>query len=236
MMAWGSPSWYEVLNRGIVVQTLDVKTAEGQEKLAAHLSRSDVLLTSTRLDALERLGLGWPALSAQYPKLCQVAIVGYGPPEENKAGHDLTYQAALGLVQPPQLPLTTLADLAGAERAVQAALGLLLARERGQGSGYMLVSLAEAADLYAEPLRQGLTRPGGTLGGGLSGYGLYQTIDGWIAVAALEPHFLQRLMADLGVADMSLKAFADAFSQQTTAYWENWVAGRDLPIVVVRNP
>jgi crotonobetainyl-CoA:carnitine CoA-transferase CaiB-like acyl-CoA transferase len=236
MMAWGSPSWYEVLNRGIVVQTLDVKTAEGQEKLAAHLSRSDVLLTSTRLDALERLGLGWPALSAQYPKLCQVAIVGYGPPEENKAGHDLTYQAALGLVQPPQLPLTTLADLAGAERAVQAALGLLLARERGQGSGYMLVSLAEAADLYAEPLRQGLTRPGGTLGGGLPGYGLYQTIDGWIAVAALEPHFLQRLMADLGVADMSLKAFADAFSQQTTAYWENWVAGRDLPIVVVRNP
>jgi crotonobetainyl-CoA:carnitine CoA-transferase CaiB-like acyl-CoA transferase len=235
MMAWGSSGWYESLNRGIAVLTLDLKTAAGQQKLAESLSHSDLLLTSTRPEALERLGLGWPPLSQRYPQLCQVAIVGYPPPDENKAGHDLNYQAVLGLVQPPQLPRTTLADLAGAEQAVQAALGLLLARERGQGSGYEVVSLAEAAALYAEPLRRGITTPGGSLGGGLPGYGLYQTQDGWIALAALEPHFLQRLMAELGLTQMSHDAFADAFAEQTAAFWEKWATEKDIPLVKVQN-
>lgn len=238
MMAWGSPGWYESLNRGIEVLTLDLKTAEGQQKLAEYLSHSDLLLTSTRLDALERLGLGWATLSQKYPQLCQVAIVGYPPPDENKAGHDLNYQAVLGLVQPPQLPRTTLADIAGAERAAQAALGLLLARERGQGSGYEIVSLAEAAALYAEPLRRGITTPGGSLGGGLPGYSLYQTRDGWIALAALEPHFLQRLTTELGLTRMSsatlADALADAFAEQTAAFWEKWAAEKDLPLVKVQ--
>jgi crotonobetainyl-CoA:carnitine CoA-transferase CaiB-like acyl-CoA transferase len=234
MMAWGSPGWYEVLNRGIEVLTLDLKRAEGNEKLAAYLSHSDLLLTSTRPEALERLGLGWTVLSEKYPELCQVAIIGYPPPDENKAGHDLTYQAGLGLVRPPHMPLTTLADIAGAERAVQAALGLLLARERGLGTGYEAVSLAEAANLYAEPLRRGITSAGGTLAGGFAGYGLYQTQDGWIAVGALEPHFLQRLMSELGITEMSYEAFGDAFGEQTAEYWEQWAAEKDIPLVKVK--
>jgi crotonobetainyl-CoA:carnitine CoA-transferase CaiB-like acyl-CoA transferase len=233
MMAWGSPSWYEALNRGIEVLTLDLKTAEGQEQLDSHLSHSDLLLTSSRPMALQRLGLGWADLSAKYPQLCQVAIVGHPPPNENKAGHDLTYQAEVGLVRPPQMPLTTLADIAGAERAVQAALGLLLARERGQGSSYEIVSLEEAVGLYAEPLRQGLTTPAGVLGGGFPGYGLYQARDGWIAVAALEPHFLERLMKELGIAAMSHAAFANAFAEQTAAFWERWAAEKDIPLIRV---
>lgn len=233
MMAWGSPSWYEALNNGIEVLTLDLKTAEGMEKLAEHLSHSDLLLTSTRPSALERLGLGWLDLSKKHPRLCQVTIVGYLPPNENKAGHDLTYQAGLGLVRPPQMPPTTLADIAGAERAVQAALGLLLGRERGQGSGYEIVSLADAADLYAEPLRRGITSPGGSLGGGLPGYGLYQARDAWIAVAALEPHFLERLITELGIVEVSHEAFADAFREQTAEFWEQWAAEKDIPLVKV---
>ncbi|MFZ0546086.1 MAG: CoA transferase, partial [Candidatus Promineifilaceae bacterium] len=106
--------------------------------------------------------------------------------------------------------------------------------ERGQGSGYETVSLAESADLYAEPLRRGLTTPGGSLGGGLPGYGLYQTQDGWIAVAALEPHFLQRLMAELGITQMSHDAFAVAFAENTAAFWEKWAAEKDIPLVKVQ--
>lgn len=235
LMAWGSPGWYKALNEGIEVLTLDLKTAEGMEILQGHLFDCDLLLTSTRPEALERLGLGWLELSAKFPRLCQVAIVGYPPPDEDKAGHDLTYQAGLGLVRPPQMPPTALADIAGAERAVQAALGLLLARERGQGSGFEAVSLADAADLYAEPLRRGLTKTGGPLGGGLPGYGLYQVKDGWIAVAALEPHFLQRLMNELGVTEMSQDAFAEVFREQTAEFWERWAVDNDIPLVKVQD-
>ncbi len=235
LMAWGSPAWYAALHQDIEVETLDLKTAEHQDRLHQHLAQSDLLLTSSRPAALSRLGLDWPTLSHQYPRLCQVAIVGHLPPDENVAGHDLTYQAGAGLVQPPHLPLTTLADLAGAERAVQAALGLLLARERGQGAGYEMVSLAETADFYAQPLRYGLTAPDGPLGGGLPGYGLYHTRDGWVAVAALEPHFLTRLLSELGLTAASHEGLADAFREQTAVFWEEWAINRDLPITAVRS-
>ena len=218
-MAWGSPAWYAALHQDIDIQTLDLKTAEHQQILHQHLSHSDLLLTSSRPAALTRLSLDWPTLSRQYPRLCQVAIVGQLPPNENVAGHDLTYQAGVGLVQPPQMPPTTLADLAGAERAAQAALALLLARERGQGAGYEMVSLAATADFYAQPLRHGLTTPDGPLGGGLPGYGIYQAQAGWVAVAALEPHFLARLKAELGLTEVSHEALADAFSAQTAVFW-----------------
>jgi hypothetical protein len=33
-------------------------------------------------------------------------------------GHDLTYQASVGLVAPPAMPLTLLADMAGAQTTV----------------------------------------------------------------------------------------------------------------------
>jgi crotonobetainyl-CoA:carnitine CoA-transferase CaiB-like acyl-CoA transferase len=172
-------------------------------------------------------------LTARYPRLCQVAIVGYPAPDENKAGHDLTYQATLGLVEPPHLPRTLLADLGGAERAVQAALGLLLARERGQGASYMEVTLAEAAGALAAPWRYGLTRPGGALGGGLPGYGLYRAREGWVAVAALEPHFLERLGQTLGLMVVTAESLADALGQRPAGEWERWAAEHDLPIVAV---
>ncbi|MEW5988928.1 MAG: CoA transferase, partial [Chloroflexota bacterium] len=212
-LALACPAWYQALHEGQTVITLDLKTAGGQASLDGWLARSDLLLTATRPAALERLGLDWPSLSARYHRLCQVAIVGYEPPEENRVGHDLTYQAGMGLLQvagsrwqvatgrsgpkskiqnakwveereqQPLLPKVLVADLAGAERAAMAAVGLLLARERGMGAGYVEVSLAEAARAFAEPWRRGLTAAGGLLGGGLPGYNLYAAKTGWIAVA-----------------------------------------------------
>lgn len=228
-----APAWYEALHAGQHVLKLDLKTAEGQARLDALLSDSDLLLTSSRPGALDRLGLGWATLTERYPVLCQVAIVGYAAPNENKAGHDLTYQAGLGLVEPPYLPRTLLADLAGAEWAVQAALALLLARERGQGAGYAQVSLAEAAAAFAAPLNYGLTVSGGLLGGGLPGYGLYRAQSGWVAVAALEPHFRQRLANELGLVSLTEANLEEAFQHRPAEAWELWAAERDLPLVAV---
>ena len=68
-------------------------------------------------------------LHAGFPHLCQVAIVGHLPPDEDASGHDLTYRARFGPL--PEMPPVLVADLAGAEQAVSAALSLLFARERG---------------------------------------------------------------------------------------------------------
>src|SRR5262249_4998726 len=189
--------WYRALSTGQEIHCLNLKEAAGRARLEKQLETADLLVTATRPAALLRLGLAWNDLHPRYPRLCQVAIVGYAHPEEEVSGHDLTYQARCGLLEPPHLPRTMIADLAGARAAVSAALALVLARERGQGSHYAQVSLARAAEEFAEPLRQGLTTPGGILGGALPGYNLYRAREGWVALAALEPHFWHKLGAAL---------------------------------------
>jgi crotonobetainyl-CoA:carnitine CoA-transferase CaiB-like acyl-CoA transferase len=233
-LARGSPRWYELLHRGQTVLTLDLKADEGRQQLEEWLGHSDLLLTATRPAALGRLGLDWPALHARHPRLCQVALVGDPPPHDDRPGHDLTYQARAGLLEPPRLPRTCLADLGGGRRAVCAALALLLARERGQGAQYAAVSLAEAADDFAEPWRHGLSTPDGVLGGAYPGYNLYPARQGWIALAALEPHFWDRLTHELGLAAPDRGQLEQAFLTRTAEEWEAWAAARDLPLVRVR--
>ncbi|HZD55268.1 MAG TPA: CoA transferase [Anaerolineales bacterium] len=230
------PVWYKTLLRDQKVIQLDLKDRLQRAQLDELLGGCDLLITASRPAALERLGLAWPALHAQYPRLCQVAMFGYPAPGEDRPGHDLLYQASAGLVTPPNLPLTLLADVAGAERVVTGGLALLLSRQRGNGGAYARVSLFEAAEVFALPSRYGLTNRGGLLGGGFPGYNLYQTKQGWIAVAALEAHFWERLVAEMGLdmLEIQRQSLADLFLDQTAEYWEAWASQLDLPIIKVR--
>ncbi|MGH3089928.1 MAG: CoA transferase [Rubrobacteraceae bacterium] len=235
-LAGHNPSWYEALATGQEVVTLDLKDPRGRGELSSLLADSDLLLTSSRPAALARLGLSWAKLREEYPRLSQVAIVGHPAPRENEPGHDLTYLAGYGLLTPPDLPRTLLADLAGAERAVSAALGLVLGRERGFGTGCVEVPLSEAAEFFAEPQRRGVTRPGDVLGGGLPGYNLYRSSDAWIAVAALEAHFLEKLLSELKLEKADKEKMEKIFAEHPARWWEDWAADRDLPITSVGEP
>jgi crotonobetainyl-CoA:carnitine CoA-transferase CaiB-like acyl-CoA transferase len=229
-----SPAWYAKLATGQEVVTLDLKTAAGRVTLDGLLAGADVVLTASRPAALERLGLNWDSVHARFPKLCHVAIIGFPAPRENESGHDLTYQAGLGLLQPPRMPVTLLADLAGAERAASAAVALLLNRERTGEAGRRWVSLAESAELFADPQRYGVTTPGSILGGGLPGYGVYKARDGYVAVAALEAHFLERLEEALELRPATHEAFEAVFQTRSAAEWEAWGKVRDIPIAAIR--
>ena len=225
------PAWYAALHQGIERRRVDLKTAQGQRELDGLLAATDVLVTAQRPAALARLGLATDELHARHPRLCHVAIVGHAPPDDHVAGHDLTYMAEHGLLDAGTLPPTLFADMAGAERAVSSALALVAARHRSGRRGSMLVPLAEAAAFLAQPRRAGLTAPGAVLGGGLPGYNLYATADGWIAVAALEPHFAERLASSLALPQLTHEALRAAFAQRSAAEWHAWARERDLPIV-----
>ena len=189
-----------------------------------------MLLTSSRPGALGRLGLGWPALAERFPRLVQVAIVGYPHPRQELPGHDLTYMAHLDLLSPPALPRTLMADIAGSERAVSATLGLLLAREKGLGPRYAEVALSDAAAAFASPWESGMTRADGIVGGGLPAYGFYEAEGGWVALAAIEPHFQERLRAELGLSALDRDTLAQAFRSRTPAQWEEWADARGIPL------
>ncbi|MGB9123296.1 MAG: CoA transferase, partial [Candidatus Angelobacter sp.] len=220
--------------QGQTVLRLDLKSPDGRAKLDDLLATADLLLASFRPSALQRLGLDWESLHARHPKLCFVGIIGYATPLQERTGHDLTYQGDLGLLRPPQMPPTLFIDLAGAERAVSMALALLNRSARKGQAGCAWVSLHECAQELAAPLKAGLTTSNGLLGGAYPLYGFYRANDGWIAVAALEPHFAEKLLSELGLKKADRTALERIFLQRKAASWEKWAAELDLPLVAVR--
>jgi len=229
-----APGWYETLCQGQTVLRIDLKSPDGRAQLDDLLAAADLLLASFRPSALQRLGLDWESLHARHPRLCFVGIIGYAAPFEERTGHDLTYQGDLGLLRPPQMPPTLFIDLAGAERAVSMALALLNRSARNGQAGCAWVSLHECAQELAAPLKAGLTTSNGLLGGAYPLYGFYRAIDGWIAIAALEPHFAEKLLSELGLKKADRKELERIFLQRKAASWEKWAAELDLPLVAVQ--
>ena len=223
-------SFYDELHHGVDVRVLNLKSDEGRRELDALLATAEVLLTSQREAALERLGLAWTAVSSRYPRLCQIAIVGSATGDD--AGHDLTYLVAAGLATPPTMPATLLADLAGAERAVTATFAALRLVEKSGRGHRIVVPLEDAAKAFAGPHKHGLTCTGGLLAGDHPGYNFYAARDGWVALAALEPHFAARVQTASGVAFTrdALKAY---FSRHDIQHWRQWAAQHDIPLATL---
>ncbi len=228
-----APEWYESLAKDQTVITLDLKDAAQRMQLDELLARTDLLLASFRPSALRRLGLDWDSVHRRHPELCFVGIIGDPHPMEEKSGHDLTYVASAGLVTPPELPATLFADLAGAERSVSQSLALLLKLVRTGEAGCEFVSLAECARELSAPITAGLTARGKLLGGGSPFYGLYQANDGWVAVAALEPRFAEKLLLEFNLREADHAEFVRIFRQRSAFAWETWAAENDIPIVAV---
>jgi alpha-methylacyl-CoA racemase len=228
-----APAWYRHLHEGIEIHRLDLKKAAACNLVDTFLARADLLITASRPSSLHRLGLGWEVLHERFPLLSQVAIIGHSSPDEELPGHDLLYQAEQGLIEPPAMPRTCIADLAGALEAVIATLQLLVGRASEEPGRCIHVSLADAAASFAEPRRQGLTKPDGILGGGIAGYGLYRTAKGWIAIGALEPHFRDALVANLAVERLHRQELQRIFLTRTADDWVAWARERDLPVAKV---
>ena len=94
---WGPPfvegesAYFLSLNRNKKSLSLNLKHPEGL-KIALELARrSDVFVENFRPDTLERLGLGYQALSAMNPRLIYCSISAFGPtgPYRNYPGYDV---------------------------------------------------------------------------------------------------------------------------------------------------
>ena len=242
-----NPAAYADLHHGVKVLSADLKAPEGQKLLHAELAKADVLLTSFRPSAIEKLGLGWKALHSRYPSLCQVAIVGAPGARAEEPGHDLTYLADNGLVPGLELPATLYADMGGSLMASEAVLQAALRQsERYAGSGdphpmgvFMEVALSDAAAYLGLPRHWGLTRPDGAVGGAHAGYRVYPCEDGRVAVAALEPHFAAALCAAAGVAAPDMRAMflpatheaiAAFLRTQSCAQLDQLASDKDIPL------
>ncbi len=239
-----TPDGYAQLHQGVSEITLDLKDAKGQAALHRQLAKTDVLLTSFRPSALAKLGLGWKALHARHPALSLIEVVGAPGPLAEIPGHDLTYQAEVGLVPGMDLPASLFADMGGALMASEAALqAVLLQKSTGRGTRHE-VALSTAAAWLALPRSWGMTTPKGAVGGAHAGYRLYPCKNGRVALAALEAHFAQRLCEAAGVQiahpvkDLFKpavhRAIAAFLADKTRQQLDAWAEAKDIPLLTLR--
>ncbi|MDE3137591.1 MAG: CoA transferase [Acidobacteriota bacterium] len=229
-----SPDWYRELNAGQTILTLNLKKPRDRARFDRLLDLADLLLTASRPSALRRLGLDWPHLHARFPRLSHAALVGYAAPRQEIPGHDLTYIARAGAVDPPRLPISLWTDIACAERLAAEDIALLLGRQRSGNAAFREVSVEEVAAAFAQPLRFGVTTRAGILGGQSPRYNIYRARQGWVAVATLESHFWGKLLRELNLKKGTKPVLAAAFRKRSAKDWERWAIARDLPIVAVR--
>jgi alpha-methylacyl-CoA racemase len=194
------------INRSKRSLALDLKSDLGRATLLRMIERADVVVESFRPGVMDKLGLGYGALTARNPGIIVCSISGYGQsgPYVHRAGHDLNYVALAGVLGmtghragAPVMPGVQIADLAGgALWGATGVLAALFARTRSGRGAHLDISMTEGAlslliaelgnlDCGAEP-----RRGSEMLNGGAASYGVYRTKDDrYLALGALEPKF-----------------------------------------------
>lgn len=197
--------------RGIILDFKDAKALATAYRL---VERCDVFIENFRVGVVERLGLGYEALSHVNPRLIYCSLSGFGRagPLAQLPSIDTYIQAFSGFASlngPPgssgeSLRAIGFMDLFTSAVAVPAILGALVARERRGRGEYLSISMLEAAmtlqlTRIAEYLATGKSPP--PQGSGVA-YAVpdqaFRVLDGYLALSAHTPQDWERLCRALG--------------------------------------
>jgi crotonobetainyl-CoA:carnitine CoA-transferase CaiB-like acyl-CoA transferase len=254
---------FALLNRGKRSIAIDLKAADAIERLRPLIESADVLLEQFRPGVMERLGLGYEAVSALNPRLVYCAITGYGQdgPKAGVAAHDLNYQADAGLLSiaagsdgAPVVPNALIADIAGG--AYPAVINILLALRARDVSGRGCKLDIAMTDGLLPFLYWGIgngaaagrwPRPGAEmLSGGSPRYQIYRTRDHqYLAAAPLEDRFWTQFCEAIELPaaarddrvdpSATRRTVAAIIGQRTASEWLARFAGKDVCCNVVRS-
>ena len=205
---WGRESVdFAMLNAGKKSLAIDLKDRRQLELLIPLIREADVLLEQFRPGVMERLGLGYQAVSAINSSIIYCSITGYGQfgPKSDVAGHDLNYIADTGLLSlslgnadRPTLPPVLAADLAGGSypAVVNVLLALINRQQTGQGCYLDIAMTDNLFMLMTWAIGRGICEDdwpkssASKLTGGSPRYQIYPTADGrHVAAAPLEQKF-----------------------------------------------
>lgn len=209
-----------LLNRNKRSVTVNLKTEEGKAILRRLAARADILVEGFRPGVMDRLGVGYEALTKENPRLIYCAISGYGQdgPYAKTPGHDLNYMALAGALQlfgkageGPIVPGLSIADQGGG--SLMAAFGILaavLGRARTGKGQFVDVSMTDGAVSWlgyhaADYLFAGVEPKGGERRfiGQAPCYNVFRCADGrHITLGLIEPQFWNRFCDIAGLPDL----------------------------------
>ncbi len=154
VMVNGMSALYLVCNRGKRSIALDLQTPEGVDIARRLAAEVDVVVENFRPGVMDRLGLGYDALTAENPDLVYASLSGFGDvgPYRDRSVYDTVMQAYGGIAANqadpddgvPTFLRQTVADKVTALFATQAITAALFAREQGRGGQHVKLSMADA--------------------------------------------------------------------------------------------
>lgn len=157
----GTSAYFAWLNRGKESIVLDLKGGDDRRLVENMLGKADIFVQNLAPGAAGRMDLGATQLSARFPRLIALDIVGYGS-DTASAGlraYDLLVQAESGLCAvtgTPDSPAkvgVSAADISTGMNAHAAIMEALYARERtGRGAAIEMVMFDGLADWMNVPL------------------------------------------------------------------------------------
>ena len=156
-VAGGFAAGFLALNRNKRSIALDLRAAAGKAVFRRMAAKADIVAENFRPGVMERLGLGYEALSAINPRLIYASISGFGGtgPYRNRGGFDLVAQGMSGLMSvtgfpggPPAKVGVPITDIgAGSFAAFGILAAYIHAQRTGQGQ-QVDASLLEAGIAY----------------------------------------------------------------------------------------
>lgn len=229
--------------------SLDLREERAREIVWQLIKEADVLIENYRPGVLQRMGFGYDEVREINPRLVYCSCTGYGSsgPYLKRPGQDLLLQAISGMTMlsgeadsPPTPVGSAIVDQHAAALAAFGVVAALQARE-GTGKGTLVESnlLNAALDLQIEPFTYYLnkgplwprTHPPTGSRFHPAPYGIYRTLDGWIAVSLTPTEKLAAALSRPVLAEFSHpkdnvrrreelnRIVYDALTTRTTADW-----------------
>lgn len=147
------PGLFSALNRNKRSVALDLKSEPDRERFLQLVDTADVVMEGYRPGTAARLKIDAETLRRRRPDLIYVSISSFGQqgPWSNIAGHDLSIQAAAGMLNSPlgaegrnDMPVLPMADVASGMFAALSVLAALHGRTRTGAGATLDVSMLDA--------------------------------------------------------------------------------------------
>lgn len=198
----GDSVLFHTINRNKESYAANLKDADDLAKVKKMIEQADVMIENFRPGTMLKLGLDYESVRQINPNIVYGSITGYGKegPWKDKPGQDLLIQSLSGLAwlngnadQPPVPFALAIADLITGAHTAQGILACLVRRAKNGNGGLVEVSLLESIldfqfevlttylnDGYQAPVRSSVHNAHAYLG---APYGIYETKDGYLALA-----------------------------------------------------
>jgi len=198
----GDSSVFHTVNRNKDSYTADLKNPDDLERVKQLIARADVLTHNFRPGVMDKIGLDYAKVREINPRIVYAEVSGYGKtgPWRAKPGQDLLAQSMSGLTwlsgdaDDGPVPFgLAMGDMLCGAHLVQGILAALVRRGKTGAGCLVEVSLMESLiDFQFEvltthfndggklPQRSSVRNAHAYLG---APYGIYQTADGWLAIA-----------------------------------------------------